>query len=76
MTTADVGFVLDVRQDEVVAGTFERDLLRIRESKGPVLRAHFPYGGDGWIAVGHAEASKSSRTRGSPSGTRCWTTPA
>jgi nocardicin N-oxygenase len=56
MTNGDVDFVLDVRQDTVVAAAFERDLLSLREAKGPVLRAHFPFGGDGWIAVGYAEA--------------------
>ena len=43
------------RQDQVVAPALERELRALRHRHGPVFRATFPVGGDGWLAVGYDE---------------------
>lgn len=56
MTTESI-YVVDGRQDSIVAPRLEREIRLLREERGPVIRALFPYGGEGWLAVGY-EAAK------------------
>jgi len=56
MTTESI-YVVDGRQDSIVAPRLEREVRLLREERGPVIRALFPYGGEGWLAVGY-EAAK------------------
>jgi cytochrome P450 len=56
MTTESI-YVVDGRQDSIVAPRLEREIRLLREERGTVIRALFPYGGEGWLAVGY-EAAK------------------
>ncbi|GAA4554506.1 cytochrome P450 [Pseudonocardia xishanensis] len=49
-----VPYPLPLRQDEVLAPPLERDFAELR-SISPLVRATFPFGGEGWIALGYKE---------------------
>ena len=49
-------YTLPGRQDSIVAPAFARELRELRRKFGPVVRTTFPYGGDGWLAIGYEEA--------------------
>lgn len=47
-------YSLPIRQDELLAHQVEAEFARLRKI-GPVVRAKFPFGGDGWAVVGFNE---------------------
>jgi nocardicin N-oxygenase len=49
-----VPYSLPIRQDELLALPLERDFAELR-AMAPLARAVFPFGGEGWIALGYDE---------------------
>ena len=52
--SVSVPYPLPIRQDELLALPLERDFAELRATS-PLVRAVFPFGGEGWIALGYNE---------------------